>query len=129
MEITLVGMKADTSLACVSMTGNAVSEPPPCASFIFAARSSRRAGTAGGGHVNVTSLLVGGIVVALVLSALAAIARSHDRVREIVAEAGRIGAPAELSRRMFVSTGLVAVRFSIDEVFDQTPGPTAGRRL
>ena len=46
-----------------------------------------------------------------------------------VAEAERIGAPAELSRRMFVGTGLVAVQFSIDEVFDQTPGPTAGRRL
>jgi hypothetical protein len=46
-----------------------------------------------------------------------------------VAEAERIGAPAELPRRMFASTGLVAVKFSIDEVFDQTPGPTAGRRL
>ena len=46
-----------------------------------------------------------------------------------VAEAARIGAPAELSQRMFVRTGLVAVQFSIDEVFDQTPGPTAGRRL
>jgi hypothetical protein len=30
---------------------------------------------------------------------------------------------------MFVGTGLVAVGLSIDEVFDQTPGPTAGRRL
>jgi len=50
-------------------------------------------------------------------------------VRSFVAEAGRVGAPVELSRRMFGGTGLVAVRFSIDEVFDQTPGPTAGRRL
>jgi hypothetical protein len=30
---------------------------------------------------------------------------------------------------MFMRTGLVAVEFLIDEVFDQTPGPTAGRRL
>jgi hypothetical protein len=30
---------------------------------------------------------------------------------------------------MFVGTGLAAVQLSIDEVFDQTPGPTAGRRL
>ena len=55
--------------------------------------------------------------------------RVERHVRSFVAEAGRVGAPAELSQRMFVRTGLVAVSFSIDEVFDQTPGPTAGRRL
>jgi hypothetical protein len=55
--------------------------------------------------------------------------RVGRHVRSFVEEAERIGAPAELSRRMFVGTGLVAVGFSIDEVFDQTPGPTAGRRL
>ena len=55
--------------------------------------------------------------------------RVERHFRSFVAEAERIGAPAELSRRMFVRPGLVAVEFSIDEVFDQTPGPTAGRRL
>jgi len=55
--------------------------------------------------------------------------RVERHVRSFVAEAGRVGAPEELSQRMFVRTGLVAVQFSIDEVFDQTPGPTAGRRL
>jgi hypothetical protein len=55
--------------------------------------------------------------------------RVERHVQSFVAEAERIGAPAELSRRMFVGTGLVAIRFSVDEVFDQTPGPTAGRRL
>jgi pyridoxamine 5'-phosphate oxidase-like protein len=55
--------------------------------------------------------------------------RVERHVRSFVAEAGRIGAPAELSQRMFVGTGLVAIQFPIDEVFDQTPGPTAGRRL
>ena len=55
--------------------------------------------------------------------------RVERHVQLFVAEAERIGAPAELSRRMFVGTGLVTVAFSIDEVFDQTPGPTAGRRL
>ena len=55
--------------------------------------------------------------------------RVERHFRSFVAEAARIGAPAELSQRMFVRTGLVAVQFSIDEVFDQTPGPTAGRRL
>jgi hypothetical protein len=55
--------------------------------------------------------------------------RVERHVQSFVAEAARIGAPAELSRRMFAGTGLVAIAFSIDEVFDQTPGPTAGRRL
>jgi hypothetical protein len=55
--------------------------------------------------------------------------RVELHLRSFVAEAARIGAPAELSQRMFVRTGLVAVQFSINEVFDQTPGPTAGRRL
>ena len=55
--------------------------------------------------------------------------RVERHVRSFAAEAGRIGAPAELSQRMFVRKGLVAVNFLIDEVFDQTPGPTAGRRL
>ena len=55
--------------------------------------------------------------------------RVDRHVRSFVAEAERVGAPAELSERMFVRAGLVAIEFSIDEVFDQTPGPTAGRRL
>src|SRR5881409_3951105 len=36
--MTLVGMYADTSPACVSITGNAVREPPPFWSLSFAAR-------------------------------------------------------------------------------------------
>jgi hypothetical protein len=55
--------------------------------------------------------------------------RLERHFRSFVAEAGRVGAPEELSQRMLMRTGLVAVQFSIDEVFDQTPGPTAGRRL
>jgi pyridoxamine 5'-phosphate oxidase-like protein len=55
--------------------------------------------------------------------------RVERHVRSFVAEAERIGAPAELSQRMFVGTGLVSIHFLVDEVFDQTPGPTAGRRL
>jgi Pyridoxamine 5'-phosphate oxidase len=55
--------------------------------------------------------------------------RVERHVQSFVAEAERIGAPAELSQRMFVGAGLVAIQFSVDEVFDQTPGPTAGRRL
>ena len=42
IEITFVGIYADTSPACVSMIGSAVSEPPPSASFSLHARSRRR---------------------------------------------------------------------------------------
>ena len=42
MEITFVGMYADTSPACVSMMGSAVSEPPPALSESRAERSSKR---------------------------------------------------------------------------------------
>ena len=55
--------------------------------------------------------------------------RVERHVRSFVAEAERIGARADRARRMFVRTGLVSIQFSIDEAFDQTPGPTAGRRL
>jgi hypothetical protein len=72
---------------------------------------------------------VKGVVAAMREPEAADLERVKRHVRLFVAEAERIGAPVELSRRMFVGTGLVAVEFSIDEVFDQTPGPTAGRRL
>jgi hypothetical protein len=42
IEITLVGMYADTSLALVSMIGRPVIEPAPRSSDSFAQRSSRR---------------------------------------------------------------------------------------
>ena len=40
MEITLVGMYADTSPAWVSMIGSAVMEPPPLSALSLAERSS-----------------------------------------------------------------------------------------
>jgi hypothetical protein len=55
--------------------------------------------------------------------------RVERHVRSFVAECERVGVPPEVAERMFVGTGLVAIRFSFDEAFDQTPGPTAGRRL
>ena len=42
IDMTFVGIYADTSPAWVSMIGSAVSEPAPWVSFIFAARSSSR---------------------------------------------------------------------------------------
>ena len=70
-----------------------------------------------------------GVATRVAESDAADLERVERHLRSFVAECERIGAPAELSRRMFVGTGMVAVRFPIDEVFDQTPGPTAGRRL
>ena len=40
MDITLVGIYAETSPACVSIIGKAVSDPPPLLSLNFAARSN-----------------------------------------------------------------------------------------
>jgi len=60
-----------------------------------------------GGRVNLTSLLVGGFVVALVLTVLAAIARSYDRVREIVAEAAQ--SVATLGRHLRRRPAMVGV--------------------
>jgi hypothetical protein len=42
IEMTFVGMYAAMSPACVSMTGSAVSEPPPSSSESLQARSSSR---------------------------------------------------------------------------------------
>ena len=42
IEMTLVGMYAETSPAWVSITGSAVSEPPPFSLLIFDERSSNR---------------------------------------------------------------------------------------
>ena len=42
IEMTLVGMYAETSPAWVSMIGRAVSDPPPSSLDSFADRSNRR---------------------------------------------------------------------------------------
>jgi hypothetical protein len=55
--------------------------------------------------------------------------RVERHVNAFLAECGRIGVPDEISGRMFDGSSLVLVRVSIQDGFDQTPGPTAGRRL
>jgi hypothetical protein len=44
-------------------------------------------------------------------------------------ETASIGYPADLARRLYSPVDFVSVTLSIDEVFDQTPGPAAGRRV
>jgi len=55
--------------------------------------------------------------------------RVERHLQSFVAEVEQIGGPAEVSLRMISRRGLVAIEFVIEEAFDQTPGPTAGRRL
>jgi Pyridoxamine 5'-phosphate oxidase len=56
--------------------------------------------------------------------------RVERHVTKFMAECDRIGVPPEVSGRMFEgSTSLVRIGVSVDDGFDQTPGPNAGRRL
>ena len=55
--------------------------------------------------------------------------RVERHVRSFVAESERIGAPAEVSSACSCARAWLRSGSPIDEVFDQTPGPTAGRRL
>lgn len=45
------------------------------------------------------------------------------------AEVEAIGFASELSGRIYGRADFVSVTMSVEDVFDQTPGPTAGRRL
>ena len=55
--------------------------------------------------------------------------RVERHVGAFRAECGRIGVPPDVSDRMVEGSSLILISVSIDEGFDQTPGPTAGRRL
>ncbi len=55
--------------------------------------------------------------------------RVERHVGEFRAECERIGVPPAIAERMVDRSSLVLVSVSIDEGYDQTPGPTAGRRL
>jgi len=48
--------------------------------------------------------------------------------REFIAELKAIGVPSALSEA-WISEPTLAVEFAVTEVFDQTPGPGAGRKL
>ena len=55
--------------------------------------------------------------------------RVEQHISAFRAECDRIGVPPEVSARICGGSNLVLVSVSIHEGFDQTPGPTAGRRL
>jgi pyridoxamine 5'-phosphate oxidase-like protein len=55
--------------------------------------------------------------------------RVERHVRAFRAECERIGVPPAVAERMFDGSCLVLISVSIDEGYDQTPGPRAGHRL
>lgn len=55
--------------------------------------------------------------------------RAEQHNEAFCAEIGAVGHPAALGRRFLRPAGLVAVTLTVESVFDQTPGPAAGRRL
>jgi Pyridoxamine 5'-phosphate oxidase len=55
--------------------------------------------------------------------------RVERHVRAFRANAERVGLPPAVAERIFDGSALVMISVSIDEGFDQTPGPMAGRRL
>jgi hypothetical protein len=54
--------------------------------------------------------------------------RAERHVRAFRANAERVGVPA-VAEHIFDGSTLLLISVSIDEGFDQSPGPTAGRRL
>jgi hypothetical protein len=55
--------------------------------------------------------------------------RVERHVRAFRANAERVGVPPAVAERIFDGSALVLISVAIDEGFDQTPGPMAGRRL
>jgi hypothetical protein len=70
-----------------------------------------------------------GVAVVLGEPGVGDLGRVERHVGAFVAECERIGVPPGIPERMFDGSALVLISVSIDEGFDQTPGPTAGRRL
>lgn len=57
------------------------------------------------------------------------VARAERHLDAFCAETEQVGHPPDLPRRMFAASDLVTVVLPVDEVFDQSPGPNAGRPL
>ena len=75
------------------------------------------------------ALQLKGVVLETFVPGPAELERAEEHLREFMAEAERVGVSPETSRRVFVRSDLHAVTFSIEEMFDQTPGRGAGGRL
>jgi hypothetical protein len=72
---------------------------------------------------------VKGVAVVLGEPAAGDLERVEQHVRAFRANAERVGVPPPVAERIFDGSTLLLISVSIDEGFDQTPGPMAGRRL
>ena len=70
-----------------------------------------------------------GSVVALREPSRDELERAVRHVSLFADEVEQIGLPGQVALRMHVAADLVAVTVAVDEIFDQTPGPAAGRPL
>jgi hypothetical protein len=76
------------------------------------------------------ALQIKGAVTAVREPTSAELERAERHFAAFASEAEQVGVPARAARRTFGPwSDFVSVTCSIDEVFDQTPGPNAGRRL
>jgi hypothetical protein len=76
------------------------------------------------------ALQIKGVALALRDPAPSDLERAEQHFHRFSAEAQQLGIPERVARRIFAApAAFVSVTLSIDEVFDQTPGPGAGRRL
>jgi len=76
------------------------------------------------------ALQIKGVVTTVREPEAAELERAERHFHAFSAEAEQVGVPTRVARRAFAApSDLVSVTCSIDEVFDQTPGPNAGRRL
>lgn len=55
--------------------------------------------------------------------------RTERHLEAFTAEVLQIRYPPDLARRLYIPSDFLSVTISIDDVFDQTPGPSAGTRL
>ena len=70
-----------------------------------------------------------GVAVVLGVPGAGDLERVERHVRAFRANAERVGVPQAVAERIFDGSTLVLISVAIDEGFDQTPGPMAGRRL
>jgi len=76
------------------------------------------------------ALQIKGVALAVRAPEPAELERAEQHLRAFSAEVERLGIPPRAARRVFAApSDFASVTLSIDEVFEQTPGPTAGQPL
>jgi hypothetical protein len=72
---------------------------------------------------------VKGAVVAVGEPGPAELERAERHLSLFHAQVEQLGPLARRARRLYTPADFVSITIAVDEVFDQTPGPVAGRRL